>query len=642
MNFEHCMPVLLPTLCAAALSEPLAAAAPEPPRRRRADCFFGVHFDFHAELYDRELGRNTTVPMVTAILDTLQPDYIEVDTKGHPGVSSYPTQVGNHGGSFVGDPLRVWRDVTARRGIPLYGHYSGLWDIQAMKLHPEWTRVLADGTPDAQNASVFGPYVDQVLIPQLVELAVDYRLDGIWVDGDVWRASVDYCEQSQTAFRQQTGREAVPTAPADPGWHEWREFHRQSFRRYVGRYIEQVTKAAPGFEICCNWAFSTHMPEAVCLPVGFTSGDICGLNSVDGARFESRVFAAQGVPWDLMSWSFNTWNLGTLDPPESRKPAIQLMREAACVIAQGGGYQAVFSQAGPGNVRDGSVDLEKIKLFADVARFCRERQEVCFKATPVPQVAVCVSTAGTYRRWDSGGRGLFWWDRWQYGAAISILENQVPVEVVLADRLARRLDDYPLVVVSDWEFLEPAFVAVVPEYVRKGGRLLLVGSGPAAIFREVLESAAAVVVAAAPPAYSLRYYQVGLGTIALVGKPPDTTYYGTPSPELRDFTAAILAELLPEPIVRVRGSHDVDVSLLRTTKGELAVHLVNTSGPHRTAAIIGTIDPVGPLEITIRSRQKPTRVERVPGYRPIPHEYKEGTIRLTLDAVALHDIVLVD
>lgn len=43
---------------------------------------------------------------------------------------------------------------------------------------------------------------------------------------------------------------------------------------------------------------------------------------LDGACFESRMFASQGIPWDLMSLSFHSWKLGSLDPPESRKPAV--------------------------------------------------------------------------------------------------------------------------------------------------------------------------------------------------------------------------------------------------------------------------------------------------------------------------------
>lgn len=155
-----------------------------PQRLSRQDSYFGVHFDFHALPTDKNIGQNTTPQMVDAIIDIIHPDYIEVDSKGHPGVSSYPTKVGNHGGSFVGDPLKVWRETTARRGVALYAHHSGVWDMLAMSKNPQWTAVAPDGTPIDRRASVFGPYVDQLLIPQITELAVDYQLDGVWVDGD--------------------------------------------------------------------------------------------------------------------------------------------------------------------------------------------------------------------------------------------------------------------------------------------------------------------------------------------------------------------------------------------------------------------------------------------------------------------------
>ncbi|HQM69388.1 MAG TPA: hypothetical protein PK521_08780 [Bacteroidales bacterium] len=124
--------------------------------------------------------------MVQTIIDRVQPDYIQTDCKGHTGYTSYPTKVGNPAPGFVGDPLRIWREVTARNGVALYMHYSGVWDTRAIELHPEWAALHADGTRDKEKTSVFGTYVDQLLVPQLKELAGDYDVDGVWVDGECW------------------------------------------------------------------------------------------------------------------------------------------------------------------------------------------------------------------------------------------------------------------------------------------------------------------------------------------------------------------------------------------------------------------------------------------------------------------------
>ena len=155
----------------------------EPVRLRRNQSFFGIHFDFHAGADCNEVGINTTPEMIHAIIDMVHPDYIQTDCKGHAGYSSYPTLAGNPAPGIIGDPLRIWRDVTAERGVALYMHYSGVWDTRAVELHPEWAVTRADGTRDKNQTSVFGLYSDRLLIPQMKELAGKYGVDGVWVDG---------------------------------------------------------------------------------------------------------------------------------------------------------------------------------------------------------------------------------------------------------------------------------------------------------------------------------------------------------------------------------------------------------------------------------------------------------------------------
>ena len=183
------------TLGAMLVAHAVFAAEPQnPPRLKRADSFLGIHFDFHAGEDCREVGKNTTPAMIDRIVDLVHPDYLQIDCKGHPGVSSYPTKVGHPVPGFVGDPLRVWREVTARRGVALYMHYSGVWDSHAVKQHPDWAAVMANGTPSPKATSFFGPYAEKLLIPQLRELAGDYGVDGVWTDGECWASVPDYSE----------------------------------------------------------------------------------------------------------------------------------------------------------------------------------------------------------------------------------------------------------------------------------------------------------------------------------------------------------------------------------------------------------------------------------------------------------------
>jgi hypothetical protein len=130
MNAAHSVVTcLIRFLCLALLGSvvpcPRSGAVDAPTRLKRADSFLGVHFDFHAGEDCTKVGQRTTHEMVALVIDKVQPDYIQIDCKGHPGYSSYPTKVGNPAPGFVGDPLRVWRDMTRRRGVAVYMHHSG-------------------------------------------------------------------------------------------------------------------------------------------------------------------------------------------------------------------------------------------------------------------------------------------------------------------------------------------------------------------------------------------------------------------------------------------------------------------------------------------------------------------------------------
>ncbi len=603
-----------------------AGAADEPARLRRADSFLGVHFDFHAQATDQQIGRHTTPEMVQAIIDMIQPDFIQVDCKGHAGYSSYPTKVGNRAGSFVGDPLKVWREVTAQRGVALYMHYSGVWDSKAVQDHPEWAAVDRDGNPDTQKTSVFGPYAEALLIPQLVELANDYHVDGVWVDGECWATVVDYGDRARQAFTDQTGITQLPRGPQDPHWLEWTEFHREAFRGYLRHYIAAVKQQAPAFQIASNWAFSDHMPEPVSCPVDFISGDYTHNNSIAAARYSSRFMSTQGVPWDLMAWSFSRREG---ESGWTQKTAVQLMREAACTLSQGGGFQAYYTQK-----RDGSLDLEKLQSMQETARFCRARQAVSFRSQAVPQVALLCNTAAHYRHASQHNLGLFPWSMsWQRPMLNRLLENQYSVEVFATANLIPVLHRYPLLVICEWEYFEPALKDAVADYVNHGGRLLLVGETIWSHFEDALDGAA--VITETVDDLPLTQLEFGAGRVAVLRQ--NVTGGAVPANVVR----RAVESLEPQFFVQVSGSPQVDVAVRTTSDGRLAVHLVNTSGDHASAGIIESIDPVGPLTVSIRADRQPQRVSVVPPDRALAFQYQDGVIQVTLESLAIHDVIVV-
>ncbi|MBO0932918.1 hypothetical protein [Fibrella aquatilis] len=444
---------------------------------RRADSFFGLHFDFHAALTDTLIGKTLTDGMIDSLLRLVKPDFIQVDSKGHPGVTSYPTKVGYTPSRFEKNTLRLFRDVTARHGVALYVHHSGVWDDQAVRHHPTWARIRPDGTADTQKTSLWSSYADSLLIPQLREIS-DYGVDGVWVDGDCWAVEPDYGPASVAAFRQATGLVDVPKGKSDPGYTALIDIQRQAFRRYVAKYTNALHQYNPRFQVASNWAFSSFMPEPVSLPVDFISGDTDPLNGANRSAFQARCIAPQGKPWDLMSWSFG---YGWTDQVGTPKPAVQLCQEAAQVLAMGGGFQAYWTQN-----NDASLTPWAFTTMAELARFCRARQPFCHKAAQVPQVALLYS--GVAHRAKT--TGAFKFDASQSGNLLgtlnALLYSQLPTEVLMEHHLHGRMAQYPLIVVPEWPTLADTFRTELVQYVREGGNLLVMGHETVRLFEREL------------------------------------------------------------------------------------------------------------------------------------------------------------
>ncbi len=647
----------------------------EPVRKQRSESFLGVHFDFHANHDCTEVGSNVTRKMIAKMLDQIRPDYVQCDCKGHPGVASYPTKVGTPCPRFVRDPLKIWRRVTAEKGVSLYMHYSGVIDFDAVRKHPNWAERTADGKVNDRGAtSVFGPYVDKLLLPMLKELADKYDIDGVWVDGDCWGLALDYSRHARHAWHKATGLRSLPKKRGDRNYERFRTFMRNGFRSYLAHYVNEMHRHKPGFEIASNWAYSGHMPEKPTIDVDFISGDFTPQNAFNHARLEARIIAGQGKPWDLMAWSFNhRWR----EKGTSTKAIVQLQQEAAAVLAMGGGFQAYFKQK-----RDGSIFPWTMKLMAETAAFCRERQSYCHRAKAVPQVGLILSTdayynqcAGLFCPWD----GIY---KPMEGILCNLLNGQNSVEVVMEHNLNAAIDRYPLLVYPEWKVLKPALKRKLLAYVQDGGRLLVIGPEATRHFKKdlkvrfkgkaakqagyfesngwmggALTQLQEVVPLKGARVYAWMYEQdeatgprtpvatiakLGKGQIAGVYMDMGERYVKARTAAYRDFLNGLVRVLFPKPMVEVEGSRYVDVALARLN-GKLMINLVNSAGPHADENIY-TYDEVpslGPLTVKIRLKQKPQSIKLQPGNRSVRWEYWRGTARVTVPRVDLHEILAV-
>jgi len=638
---------------------------------KRSEAFWGIHFDFHAGRDCRQMGRTLTRKMLREMLTLVKPDYVQCDCKGHPGIASYPTRVGTPVPGFVRDPLQLWREVTAECGVSLYVHYSGVIDREACRRHPSWAARQPDGRPWGQATSVFGPYVDRLMIPMLKELVDRYGVDGVWVDGDCWGVEMDYSRPARQAWQAATGLHKLPVARGARNFERFRQFQREGFRRYLARYVDALHAYAPGFEIASNWAYSGHMPEPVRTNVDFLSGDVTPQNALADCLLEARILAQQGKPWDLMSWSFNgKWG----EPAQTTKTPVQLQQEAAVVMAAGGGYQVYFKQK-----RDGAIYPWTMKLMAETAAFCRARQPYCHRAVAVPQVGLILSRAGYYTQIDGLMRPRGKVYEALRGILCCLLDGQNVVDVVMDHHLEQNPNRYPLLVLPEWKVIGPALRRRLAAYVERGGKLLLIGVQPVRLFQKELK-----IALQGQPLQQARYVEVagrlggvftmmqrvvprrgvevpgwlyedneaqgarlpaavvtklGRGAIAAVPMNLGERYLAARTTVARDFLQSLVRRLLPEPLVEVTGAHLIAVSLTRKN-GALLVHLVNTGGAHHAGCYtFDEIPPVGPVQLQVRLPHKPRRVRLQPGGRLLKWAFAQGCLTVRVPQVAIHEMI---
>ncbi len=431
--------------------------------------FFGIHFDLHPNANDTELGRETDANQIHSFLEKVKPDFVQYDCKGVPGYTGYPTKIGSPSPGIVNDALRVWRDVTKEMNIPLSIHYSGVWDVRAIELHPDWGRKNADGSLDTKYTCRTSNYDTELMIPQLLEVIQMYDIDGMWIDADNWASLPCWCERCQKLFVETTGIAEVPKKRGDANWEAWTAFHRDLFTKHIRQVVEAVHKAKPSCMVCSNWLYTMRQPEPITVDVDYLSGDFPAPYGVEEACFEARFLASRDKPWDLMAWSFmHPWDFGF---GSVMKTVPHLCQELSEVLSQGG---SVFIYDTP--KRSGRLVEWHTDLLAQVADFCRERKNWCFKTKTLPQIAVLHSETTYYKENDQLYNKYGQILKPVEGAISILLELGYSVDVLNEDTLIKVASQYPIVVIPERMYVPDSVIAVLKEYVKKGGKLVMSGS----------------------------------------------------------------------------------------------------------------------------------------------------------------------
>lgn len=640
-------------------------------RKRRADSFFGIHFDLHPGPDDKELGKDLSEENINRFLAAVRPDYVQYDCKGHAGWLGYPSKVSKSAPGIVRDSLALWRDLTEKQAVALYIHFSGVWDSLAILDHPEWARIKPDQTKDDRQTSLWSAYADIRMIPQLLEVSEKYRLDGAWIDGECWQTNPDYSAAALAEWRKLALGMDAPRKPQDPHWDIWLEFNRQHFRNYVRHYLEVLHAQRPGFQIASNWLYTSLVPEKPELPVDFLSGDYLGNASLTRARLDARYLARSGKPWDLMAWGFQIAN--TQPAGHIHKPAVQLQQEAAVVLAQGGGFQIYYQPS-----RAGRIDDRHIDTMGEVAQFCRRRQALSHKSVSASDVAILFSRNSLYHNsnklFGAWGKNL---DPCS-GLLDALIECHLSVDV-MPDWAPLT---HPVLVIPEWEDIGDQLALQIAENVRNGLKLLLTGAANAKKFAPLfgwklngeaqtlpawipgdklfgiasglwqdVEAAAGQVIATRYASYDSSRdahpaaisWSIGKGKVVLAPGPIGQSFELTHSPALREFVSQCMAALGPAQVEIADTKVPLEIVFRRKAK-QTILHFLNHSNK-QVAANFPAIDYIATLpgqKVRLRLAQAPKKVLWEPAGVAIGFDWQSGYLSLNTPPIAIHEMAVIE
>ena len=394
--------------------------------------------------------------------------------KGHHGYSYYDTELGTkHPGLPDGtDMLGEIVEACHARDIAVAAYYSVGWLTTVEKERPEWMerdslgrKVGTSGTEQLESwnlISLHSPYLEEIVLPELRELAGNYDVDGIWID--IIENQPDYSEYAKAAYAKTHNGTTYPNHAAAVA------FAADTRRAAVAAMRAAVKSVAPEKSFTFNTA--GRDPRV---------SDLVDYHSIEthpGATWHQgawthalltmKYLRRHGKPYESTTSRFiHGW--GGWDD----QPVANMLAVGSRILANGGAINL-----GDQTYPEGTLDTALYERIGEVFDTIRRRERWALGAEPFPEVAMLTAPFDIYAIYgqDPGQLDAY------LGAAKTLSQHHWGFSLVSeADEgLAETLARHPVVVVPKPGDLRPATVALLETYVRAGGRLLVTEGDPAA------------------------------------------------------------------------------------------------------------------------------------------------------------------
>ena len=587
-----------------------------------------LHPDFHMPA-DVDIGVGFDADAYTKRLSTMGVDALAFFAKCHYGHAYYDTKVGTKHPRLDYDMLDAVIGGCRKHGMGIVVYFSVFLDTVAIEAHPDWELKATDNRVDAgfdsgnyRAVCVNSPYLEELFIPQAIEVVENYDLDEVLLD-TMTGFKPCYCDTCKAKFGK-----PIPHSEEEPHWLEYVAWYRQSYDDFFARTAEAIAKAAPHVAIAFNWEWGVRRPTDPPEHIGRITADLIPTGLV--ASEVTHYSAGTGYPHDYMCGRFldglGDWNNNTRE---------SILYTAASTVANGASFYIIDRQ-----LPDGSLEERAYEMMDEVFGFVQARRDVVMDTEHVRETAVLHS----YDH-QMGDRLQFFphpklrQERMApfEGASRMFMHHARHYTAISTRTLAREVDRFEMVIVPETEFLTDETVAHLERFVRAGGRLLITQSSDegAGVNKRLLElagvelegfsaleycyfgelpepnaasgrsalvkptdGATEIVKRIEPiragkggakfghgraPADAYDGYAaatertVGDGKVIYCAIPVFGEYWRRPNPHVRELLFSLQDRLLSKPIVRVDTNAQVEMTTMR--KGDdLIVHLVNHSG----------------------------------------------------------------
>lgn len=408
--------------------------------------------------------------------------------QSHTGLCNFKTDVSKTHNFFVSHPNEINKliDLCHKEGMKVVGYYSLIFNNQAIKDHPDWEMVNADGSTWRDHGQRYGlccpnnKDYKEFLKVQIKELYEAYpNVDALFFDMPYWEVTC-HCPSCQEKWAKISNK----PMPSKEDWNdfEWKKYVRarqiwmSEFAKFVKEETLKVFKNITvefnfAAVIGCNWlAGSTEGINESC---EFTGGDLYGdlYNHSFTAKYYYGITKHQ--PFEYMTCRCNK----LLREHTISKNELSLESEIM-LSSMHHGASLIIDAINP----DGTLDNRVAEHIGNVFDKQLPYEKYMNKGVLHGDVGVYFDSRTQYSR-----NGLASNKEVAIRSTRTLIENHIPVSVIANGNL-NNLNQYQMIIAPSLDdFDGTTDVTPFIDYVRNGGTLYLSGASNSKLLKEFFD-----------------------------------------------------------------------------------------------------------------------------------------------------------